>query len=603
MKRSFISILAAAGILLSGCSMEEVPSKEGVIRAVMENDETRTSVTDEGKFTWSADDQIWLGTTSGSVIGTLSTGAGTANATFSYGSFFGEMTGKAVYPYNSGHSVKGEVLDMVLPASYDLGTSLQNTNAALYGVNVDGTLKFNHLAGVMRFKFKNVPAGVNQFVITLDKKINGTFKADLTADYPVLETSATEVEAEKTVTFNFDALAQTSDIMLYVPLPIGTYNSLGLALNKSDESVWTYSNTVTNTVTRKKLILMPTVTLSGSIGGDLEGEDTPAEAVNLSENGTANSYIVSAAGSYEFTPTKGNSNESVGTISSVEVLWESFGPGNVQKGDIIKSVSYDGKIAFQTADTSKEGNAVIATKDASGNILWSWHIWLTDEPQGQVYYNNAGTMMDRDLGAPDPVSNGLLYQWGRKDPFLGGIYCITGDESTITWPSAVASDASNGTIEYATANPTTFITSNNHNNDWYYTGDSSTDNTRWAESVKAKSIYDPCPAGWRVPDGGADGVWSKALGSPSEFKHEIYLYYFNFAGKLGSDANIIYPVSHFIDANQGKRVDFGASSYWSASPSSNDTYTLTISYMGYIYPSSYKNRAYGYSIRCLKEID
>ena len=273
MKRSFISILAVAGILISGCALEESPSSEGSIRAIMENDETRTSVTDEGKFTWSAGDQIWLGTTSGSVIGTLSTGAGTANATFSYDSFFGEMTGKAVYPYNFGHSVKGDVLDMVLPASYDLGTSLQNTNAALYGVNVDGTLKFNHLAGVMRFKFKNVPAGVNQFVITLDKKINGTFKADLTADYPVLETSETEVESEKTVTFNFDALTQTSDIMIYVPLPLGTYNSLGLALNNAEKSVWTYSNTVTNTIKRKKLILMPTVTLSGSIDGDLEGEN------------------------------------------------------------------------------------------------------------------------------------------------------------------------------------------------------------------------------------------------------------------------------------------------------------------------------------------
>ena len=285
MKRSFISILAVAGILISGCALEEAPSSEGCIRAIMENDETRTSVTDEGKFTWSAGDQIWLGTTSGRVIGTLSTGAGTASANFSYGSFFGEMTGKAVYPYNSGHSVKGEVLNMVLPASYDLGTSLQNTNAALYGVNVDGTLKFNHLAGVMRFKFKNVPAGVNQFVITLDKKINGTFEADLTKDYPVLETSETEVESEKTVTFNFDALTQTSDIMIYVPLPLGTYNSLGLALNNAEKSVWTYSNTVTNTIKRKKLILMPTVTLSGSIDGDLEGDGSEEEPMPEPQEG------------------------------------------------------------------------------------------------------------------------------------------------------------------------------------------------------------------------------------------------------------------------------------------------------------------------------
>lgn len=60
----------------------------------------------------------------------------------------------------------------------------------MYGVNVNGTLKFNHLAGVMRFAFKNVPAGVDKFTITVDKKINGLFEADLTVDYPVLQTSS-----------------------------------------------------------------------------------------------------------------------------------------------------------------------------------------------------------------------------------------------------------------------------------------------------------------------------------------------------------------------------------------------------------------------------
>lgn len=620
MKKSFISILAVAGILISGCALEEAPSSEGSIRAIMENDETRTSVTDEGKFTWSAGDLIWLETTSSSVIGTLSTGAGTANATFSYGSFVGEMTGKAVYPYNSGHSVKGDVLDMVLPASYDLGTSLQNTNAALYGVNVDGTLKFNHLAGVMRFKFKNVPAGVNQFVITLDKKINGTFKADLTADYPVLETSATDVESEKTVTFNFDALTQTSDIMLYIPLPLGTYTSLGLALNNAEKSVWTYSNTVTNTIRRKKLILMPTVTLSGSIDGDLEGEETPADAVNLSENGTANSYIVSEAGSYKIIPTKGNSNESVGAISSVEVLWESFGTDVTPNvGDLVKNVKYsDGAISFATPSTFKEGNAVIAAKDASGNILWSWHIWLTDEPQGQVYYNNAGTMMDRNLGATsatpgDVGALGLLYQWGRKDPFLGSSsiqYDMELAKSTITWPSSVSSDSSTGTIGYATSNPTTFITYNTNNSDWYYTGSSSTDNSRWTTSATSKSIYDPCPAGWRVPDGGDEGIWSTALGSSSHFIDSSFYddtnEGMNFSSKFGSSSTIWYPTSHNRNYADGNIRNGGSALYWSASPSSHvsyNVYYLNINDSGFVSPLGNGSRAYGSSVRCLKEID
>ena len=73
--------------------------------------------------------------------------------------FVGDLTGKAVYPYNDAHSISGDELSFVLPASYDLGSALTNTNAAMYGVNVGGTIRFNHLGGVMRFVFKNAPVG------------------------------------------------------------------------------------------------------------------------------------------------------------------------------------------------------------------------------------------------------------------------------------------------------------------------------------------------------------------------------------------------------------------------------------------------------------
>ena len=275
MKLRFFSIFAlAAGLLLGSCAVDELPTEGGSIVAEMETDQTRTAVTDEGTFTWSAGDKVWLHTTAGSVVGTLSDGAGSSSAKFTYGGFVGEMTGKAVYPYNNGHSIAGEALNFVLPASYDLGSSLTNTNAAMYGVNVGGTIRFNHLAGVMRFKFKDVPAGVNKFTITLDKKINGTFSADLTADYPVIETSSSSTASEKTITLNFNALTAKSDICVYVPLPTGTYNSLELGLYDDGQSVWTYSKSVTNTVNRKSLKLMPVVTLGGSVDGDLEGGDS-----------------------------------------------------------------------------------------------------------------------------------------------------------------------------------------------------------------------------------------------------------------------------------------------------------------------------------------
>ena len=614
MKLRLFSIFVLAGLLLSSCSVEEVPVTEHTILAVMEGDQTRTSVTDGGVFSWSAGDQVWLQTTSGSVVGTLSSGAGTSSAEFTYGGFVGEMTGKAVYPYNDGHSISGEVLNFVLPASYDLGSSLTNTNAAMYGVNVGGTIKFNHLAGVMRFKFKDVPAGVNKFTITLDKKINGTFTADLAKEYPVIETSSASAASEKTITLNFIALTAKSDISIYVPLPIGTYNSLELGLYDDSQAVWTYSKSVTNTVSRKSLKLMPVVTLGGSVNGDIEGD-----VADLSANGTANSYIVSKSGTYKFSTVKGNSSESVGAVSSAEVLWETFGTDVTPKvGDLVKNISYkNGEVTFQTADTFTRGNAVIAAKDADGNILWSWHIWLTDQPQGHVYYNNAGIMMDRNLGATsatpgDVGALGLLYQWGRKDPFLGSSSISNNIEakSTGTWPSAVSSNSTNGTIEYATAYPTTFITYNSSNWDWYYTGSSITDTTRWTTSTATKSIYDPCPSGWRVPDGGEYGIWSKALGSSSSFTDAL-LYdstnkCMNFSGKFGSDQTIWYPAAGYRIYDGGGLYNVGYGGvYWSASPSDiSFACGLNFSSNDYVNPSFNTflcGRALGQSVRCLQE--
>ena len=338
-----------------------------------------------------------------------------------------------------------------------------------------------------------------------------------------------------------------------------------------------------------------------------------SSAADLSASGSANCYIVSNGGLYKFKTVKGNSTESVGNVAAASILWETFGTSTAPEYlDLIKAFCYkDGYIAFQTADTYKEGNAVIAAKDASGTILWSWHIWLTDQPQGQVYYNNAGTMMDRNLGATsatpgDVGALGLLYQWGRKDPFLGSssISLNTLAKSTIAWPSDVSSDSSTGTIAYATANPTTFITYNISNYDWYYTGSSSTDNTRWTISSSNKSIYDPCPSGWRVPDGGSSGVWSKALGSSSYFD---YTYNstnegMNFSGKFGSDQTIWYPASGFRSDLDGSLLNVGdLGFYCSASPSDSSAYSLCFSDHGDFGPSGRGGRADGRSVRCLQE--
>ena len=335
-------------------------------------------------------------------------------------------------------------------------------------------------------------------------------------------------------------------------------------------------------------------------------------ARDISASGTANCYIISEAGTYKIEGVKGNSNESVGEVTSARVLWESFGTDTTPNiGDLITwiSCSITGHVVFEVPSDFNEGNAVIAVEDANGTILWSWHIWLTDQPQEQVYYNDAGTMMDRNLGATSATPGevgalGLLYQWGRKDPFLGSSSISDGVEakSTIPFPSAVSSNSSCGTIAYATANPTTFIMYNSDNYDWQYTQD----HTRWQYD---KTIYDPCPAGWRVPYG---GVWSKAVGSSSYFDPYTggmsYPYDgsnegMNFSGKFGSASTIWYPASNDRGGRGDGALDDlgGVGLYWSVSPYYSAAYRLQCNVNNHVNPSDFGRRATGLSVRCIKE--
>ena len=99
-----------------------------------------------------------------------------------------------------------------------------------------------------------------------------------------------------------------------------------------------------------------------------------ADVINLSSSLTANCYIVTGAGKYKFRAVKGNGSESVGDVSSCDVLWETFGTKETPaSNDLITEVlASDGYIMFGTNVTYRKGNASIAAKDASGKILWSW---------------------------------------------------------------------------------------------------------------------------------------------------------------------------------------------------------------------------------------
>ena len=328
-------------------------------------------------------------------------------------------------------------------------------------------------------------------------------------------------------------------------------------------------------------------------GGDLPGGDDDGTVyTDLSAEGTANCYLIKEAGNYKFKAVQGNTDGTVGNVKSVEVLWESFGT-DVQPnvGDLIASVSYrNGYVRFKTPETFADGNAVIAAKNSKGVILWSWHIWCAHEGfEEQVYYNNAGTMMDRNLGATSATPGevgclGLLYQWGRKDPFLGSASFSEAKVAASTGYWSVSSSPVSQTL--TEENPMSFYT------DGYKRLPS------YSWQLK-KTAYDPCPIGWRVPSDGETGVWT-VLSEKQQIKGIVVddKLGVNFAGTMGDYQMIWYPFTGGIDSKTGE-LWYGGSigCYWGGS----ESWELSLPGLEYMKPSSSTSLLNGRAVRCQKE--
>ena len=314
----------------------------------------------------------------------------------------------------------------------------------------------------------------------------------------------------------------------------------------------------------------------------------PQDENDLSAKGSANCYIIYQAGEYKFKAVKGNSDEAVAATDAV-VLWETFNTGDEPHvGDVIVSAEYaDGYITFKTPDEFKAGNAVVAARDGDGTILWSWHIWLPKEQVTSADYTAVigGEMMNMNLGALEAVpatgeatieSLGLRYEWGRKDPFPGARQWDS--YPSVAKVAGVIVDEESGKVfvnhtgvaseEDAIKNPTVY----------YFVG--SDDNGSWTDSENTaslwgatKTIYDPCPAGYKVPSN-TGTIWTQSdEGWTMDLDNHVVEFAgirFPFAGYVecyggssygtGADAEHLYlwcAISH--DDNRGKCVYFRAS--------------------------------------------
>lgn len=273
----------------------------------------------------------------------------------------------------------------------------------------------------------------------------------------------------------------------------------------------------------------------------------PTDAVDANASGeTANCYIVKPGSTVVFSAEyKGNSkSEKLGEVASAELVWQDA-PSLIAE---LYYVPDTRQIVARTAGADKAGNALVAAKDASGDILWSWHLWVADyDPQESLWEspaNSSGTVwkfMDRNMGAasasPDDWnSRGMLYQWGRKDPFNSPAgfteqaedysYIKDGEKPLYKMDGSLIDMKTYekargmGSFDASVLNPDVFykLLSEAGPNEGesitiYKTKDwkDLSDDDSWGGVSFRKTINDPCPVGYKVPvcdaDGGEPYAW------------------------------------------------------------------------------------------------
>ena len=438
---------------------------------------------------------------------------------------------------------------------------------------------------------------------------------------------------------NFVVGSTLIDVIASQTTVSGTYKipfNLSYTIQASKVSGYNTPKAVTRVANEKTYTVSQQYTIITEI--DLSLFDIYGNPINRS---TANCYVVREAGTYKFPIVYGNGikNGKVNTAAFTNNGGANSHDFLSAYGDTISSpyIENDRGITFEhvriiTSDVenlvsnvsliggeecrfiqfkvksipSTGGNAIIGI--ITDAYIWSWHIWVWPHDLSPVEITNSTgvkyNIMPVNLASKyddDMVHiKNWFYQWGRKDPML---LPSAWNSTTDHTPGSITKASKGSYLMLGINYPTTFYYNSSPSNPYNWFGDKSYYNlwdaacteTGASDNDTVKTVYDPCPVGWKVPNGnvfsGLSSVISNANGIVKMSRYS------------GDTVGVDVPLSGCRDGLNGELGSVGSDGFmWLSSAAYDQQYANNWRFnSGYITPKGYHYRANGFSVRPVED--